>query len=597
MAETQDARAQAEGAPTNFIRQAIDADIGAGKVAHGVVTRFPPEPNGYLHIGHAKSICLNFGIARDYPGALCRLRFDDTNPTKERIDFMEEIQADVRWLGFDWGARPRHASDYFEPLYDYATQLIESGNAYVCSLGPEAIRTWRGTLTESGRDSPYRSRSVEENLDLFARMRAGEFGEGTHVLRAKIDMASPNLNLRDPVIYRIMHTPHPLTGTTWCVYPMYDFAQALSDTIEGVTHSLCTLEFEDHRPLYEWFLQTLGIRSPPRQIEFGRLNLTHTVMSKRHLTRLVELGYVDGWDDPRMPTLAGMRRRGFPPEALRDFCDRIGVTKNDGAVEIELLETCVRADLERRTRRALAVLRPMKLIIENYPQDGSETFEAPNHPANPALGTRELPFSRELFIERDDFMEDPPRKFFRFAPGREVRLRYACLVTCTGVDRDPRTGEVVAIRGRFDPESRGGKAPDGRKVRGTVHWVCARRGTRATVRLYDRLFRDPAPARDAERLPEQIDPDSLEVLESSVVEPSLARAHPGEQFQFERLGYFVTDSRDHGPGAPVFNRTVTLRDTWGRRQSASRAPDRRSATGTTARPQPAAREGAATDAQ
>ena len=567
MAETKDTRAALpEPMPTNFIRQAIDADIAAGKVPGRVVTRFPPEPNGYLHIGHAKSICLNFGIARDYPGGVCRLRFDDTNPTKERVDFMEEIRADVRWLGFDWGDRTRHASDYFEPLCDYAVRLIESGNAYVCSLGPEEIRAYRGTLVEPGRDSPHRSRSVADNLDLFARMRGGEFEEGTHVLRAKIDMASPNMNLRDPVIYRIVHTPHPLTGRAWCVYPMYDFAQALSDTIEGVTHSLCTLEFEDHRPLYEWFLETLKIPSPPRQIEFGRLNLTHTVMSKRYLTRLVDGGYVDGWDDPRMPTIAGMRRRGFTPGALRDFCERVGVTKNDGAVAFERLETCVRADLERKTRRALAVLRPLKLVIENYPEDGSEEFEAPNHPADAELGTRLVPFSRELYIERDDFMEDPPRKFFRFAPGREVRLRYACLVTCTGVDRDPRTGTVVGIRGRYDPRSRGGRAPDGRKVKGTVHWVCARQGVRAGIRLYDRLFRDSTPGRNAERLAEEIYPDSLERLESSVIEPSLALASPGEHFQFERLGYFVADSRDHAPRSPVFNRTVTLRDTWGKRQ-------------------------------
>ena len=567
MAETKDTRAALpEPMPTNFIRQAIDADIAAGKVPGRVVTRFPPEPNGYLHIGHAKSICLNFGIARDYPGAVCRLRFDDTNPTKERVDFMEEIQADVRWLGFDWGDRTRHASDYFEPLCDYAVRLIESGNAYVCSLGPEEIRAYRGTLVEPGRDSPHRSRSVADNLDLFARMRDGEFEEGTHVLRAKIDMASPNMNLRDPVIYRIVHTPHPLTGRAWCVYPMYDFAQALSDAIEGVTHSLCTLEFEDHRPLYEWFLETLKIPSPPRQIEFGRLNLTHTVMSKRYLTRLVDGGYVDGWDDPRMPTIAGMRRRGFTPGALRDFCERVGVTKNDGAVAFERLETCVRADLEHKTRRALAVLRPLKLVIENYPEDGFEEFEAPNHPADAELGTRLVPFSRELYIERDDFMENPPRKFFRFAPGREVRLRYACLVTCTGVDRDPRTGTVVGIRGRYDPRSRGGRAPDGRKVKGTVHWVCARQGVRAGIRLYDRLFRDSTPGRNAERLAEEINPDSLERLESSVIEPSLALASPGEHFQFERLGYFVADSRDHAPGSPVFNRTVTLRDTWGKRQ-------------------------------
>ena len=571
MTETKTARAVASGAmPTNFIRQAIDADIAAGKVPDAVVTRFPPEPNGYLHIGHAKSICLNFGIARDYPGAVCRLRFDDTNPTKERVDFMEEIQADVRWLGFDWGDRPRHASDYFGALFAYAVQLIQSGSAYVCSLGPEEIRACRGTLTSAGRDSPYRSRSVDENLDLFERMRDGEFAEGTHVLRAKIDMASPNMNLRDPVIYRIVHAPHPLTGQTWCVYPMYDFAQALSDAIEGVTHSLCTLEFEDHRPLYEWFLEALEIPAPPRQIEFGRLNLTHTVMSKRYLTRLVEGGYVEGWDDPRMPTIAGMRRRGFTPEALRDFCERVGVTKNDGAVEFERLETCVRTNLEGGTRRAMAVLRPLRLVIENYPPGDFETFEAPNHPGDPGLGMRQVPFSRELFIERDDFMEDPPRKFFRFAPGREVRLRYACLVTCTGVDRDPHTGEVTGIRGRYDPLSRGGKAPDGRKVRGTVHWVCARRGVPATVRLYDRLFRDTAPGRDPERLGEDLNPESLEVLESSVIEPSLALANPGERFQFERLGYFIADPGIHSDRAPVFNRTVTLRDTWGRQQGGTR---------------------------
>ena len=571
MAETKDTRAASSDVlPTNFIRQAIEADIVAGKVPGTVVTRFPPEPNGYLHIGHAKSICLNFGIARDYPGAVCRLRFDDTNPTKERVDFMEEIQTDIRWLGFDWGDRPRHASDYFEPLYTCAVRLIESGNAYVCSLEPDDMRAYRGTLTEPGRDSPHRTRSVAENLDLFARMRDGEFEEGAHVLRARIDMASPNMNLRDPVIYRIVHAPHPLTGRAWHVYPMYDFAQALSDAIEGVTHSLCTLEFEDHRPLYEWFLDTLEIQSPPRQIEFGRLNLTHTVMSKRYLTRLVDGGHVDGWDDPRMPTIAGMRRRGFPPGALRDFCERVGVTKNDGAVEFERLETCVRANLESSTRRAMAVLRPLRLVIENYPQDGTETFEAPNHPADPAMGTRLVPFSRELFIERDDFMEDPPRKFFRFAPGREVRLRYACLVTCTGVDRDPRTGDVVGIRGRYDPDSRGGKAPDGRKVKGTVHWVCARQGVRATVRLYDRLFLDAAPGRDAERLGDEINSTSLEVLESGVIEPSLAFAEPGERFQFERLGYFVADSGNHTRGAPVFNRTVTLRDTWGRQQNRPR---------------------------
>lgn len=568
---TQDSRAEARtapnAAPTNFIRQEIDADIRAGKVPHSVVTRFPPEPNGYLHVGHAKSICLNFGIARDYPGGVCRLRFDDTNPTRERVDFMDEIQADVRWLGFDWGPRVRHASDYFEAMHDHAVRLIESGHAYVCSLGPDQIRAYRGTLTEPGRDSPHRTRPVSESLDLFARMRAGEFAEGTHVLRARIDMASPNMNLRDPVLYRIVHAPHPLTGDAWRVYPMYDFAQALSDTIEGVSHSLCTLEFEDHRPLYEWFLTKLGIPSPPRQIEFGRLNLTHTVLSKRHLTRLVDGGHVDGWDDPRMPTIAGMRRRGFTPGALREFCEQVGVTKNDGPVEYERLETSVRADLEPTTPRALAVLRPLKLVIQNYPDGDSASFEAPNHPADPSLGSRRVPFSRELLIERDDFMEDPPSKFFRLAPGREVRLRYACLVTCTGVVKDRRTGEVIEVHGRYDPDSLGGRAPDGRKVKGTIHWVCARRGVRATVRLYDRLFRDPVPGRTGEGLSDQINPDSLEVLDGSVLEPSLARARKGEHFQFERLGYFVADTGNHAPDAPVFNRTVTLRDTW-RRQMA-----------------------------
>ena len=571
MVVTQDSREAPPTAPTNFIRQEIDADIGSGKVRSPIVTRFPPEPNGYLHIGHAKSICLNFGVARDYPGGKCRLRFDDTNPTKERVDFMDEIKADVRWLGFDWDSRVRHASDYFEAMYDYAVQLIKSGHAYVCSLDPEQIRAFRGTLTEPGRDSPHRTRPATQSLELFARMRAGEIAEGAHVLRAKIDMAAPNMNLRDPVIYRIVHTPHPLTGDRWRVYPMYDFAQALSDTIEGVTHSLCTLEFEDHRPLYEWFLEKLDIASPPRQIEFGRLNITHTVLSKRHLTRLVEGGHVDGWDDPRMPTIAGMRRRGFTPGALREFCEQVGVTKNDGAVEYERLETSVRADLEPDARRAMAVLRPLRLVIENYPDDTSETFDAPNHPADPSLGSREVPFSRELFIERDDFMEDPPKKFFRLAPGREVRLRYACLVTCTGVVRDGQTGEVTEIRGRYDPDSRGGKAPDGRKVKGTIHWVCARRGVRATVRLYDRLFRDSMPGRDMENLFDQINPDSLEVLDSCVVEPSLAHAGSGERFQFERLGYFVADAGDHAQDAPVFNRTVTLRDSW-RRRRASGAP-------------------------
>ncbi len=553
-------------APSNFIRQEIDADIAAGRLPEGVVTRFPPEPNGYLHIGHAKSICLNFGIARDYLRARCYLRFDDTNPSRERADFMERIKEDVRWLGFDWGDRLRHASDYFEALYGYAQRLIESGHAYVCSLPPEEIRSLRGTLTEAGRDSPWRERPADQSLDLFRRMCAGEFEEGTHVLRAKIDMASPNINLRDPVIYRIVHAPHPLTGRAWSVYPMYDFAQALSDAIEGVTHSLCTLEFEDHRPLYDWFLRTLDIPSPPRQIEFSRLNLTYSVMSKRLLTRLVEEGHVLGWTDPRMPTIAGMRRRGYPPAALRDFCARIGLTKKDNIVELELLENCVREACEAIAPRAMAVLRPLRLVIENFPRDTRDDLEAPNHPNDPAFGTRELPFTREVFIERDDFMEDPPAKFHRFAPGREVRLRYAWLVTCTDVVRDPKTGEVVEIRGRYDPASRGGNSPDGRKVRGTVHWVSASFGVRAKVRLYDRLFREAAPNHDPKELARQINPASSVELQDCILEPSLAGVAPGALFQFERSGYFVADSEDHAPDTPVFNRTVSLRDTWGKKR-------------------------------
>ncbi|WP_025770282.1 glutamine--tRNA ligase/YqeY domain fusion protein [Thioalkalivibrio sp. HK1] len=556
-----------DSAPSNFIRQEIDADIAAGKLPQGaVITRFPPEPNGYLHIGHAKSICLNFGIARDYPNARCHLRFDDTNPSRERAHFMERIKEDVRWLGFDWGDRLRHASDYFDDLYGYAKRLIESGHAYVCSLSQEEIRSSRGTLTEAGRDSPWRDRPPEQSLDLFRRMCAGEFEEGAHVLRAKIDMASPNINLRDPVIYRIMHAPHPLTGRKWSVYPMYDFAQALSDAIERVTHSLCTLEFEDHRPLYDWFLRTLEIPSPPRQIEFSRLNLTHSVMSKRLLTHLVEQGHVSGWTDPRMPTIAGMRRRGFPPEALRDFCARIGMTKKDNIVELELLENCVREACEPIAPRAMAVLRPLRLVIENFPPDRREDLVAPNHPNDPSLGTRELPFTREVFIERDDFMEDPPAKFHRFAPGKEVRLRYAWLVTCTDVVRDPKTGEVVEIRGIHDPDSRGGNSPDGRKVRGTVHWVSARFGVPARVRLYDRLFHEAAPSPDPQALGGQINPASLEEIDDCILEPSLARVPPGALFQFERSGYFVADSEDHAPDSPVFNRTVSLRDTWGRKR-------------------------------
>jgi glutaminyl-tRNA synthetase len=548
-------------APPDFIRSIIREDVKANKNDGRVATRFPPEPNGYLHIGHAKSICLNFGIALQNEG-ICYMRFDDTNPSKESVEYMESIKADVRWLGFDWGDRLRHASDYFEQLYRYAVELIRGGKAYVCSLNAEEIRQYRGTLREPGKDSPYRTRTVDENLDLFERMRAGEFEDGAHVLRAKIDMSSPNLNMRDPTIYRIRHISHYRTGDKWCVYPMYDFTQCLSDSIEGVTHSLCTLEFEDHRPLYDWFLDQLDVPCHPQQIEFSRLSLEYTVMSKRILNRLVEEAHVDGWDDPRMPTLVGLRRRGYTPEAIRDFCERIGITKKDNLIELSLLESCIREDLDRRAPRVLAVLRPLRLVIDNYPEDEVEEFDAPYHPNDPAMGTRRVPFSRVLYIEQDDFREDPPKKFFRLSPGREVRLRYAYLVKCTSVERDESTGEVVAVHCLYDPQTRGGSAPDGRKVKGTLHWVSAADSLAAEVRLYDRLFVKANPLAGTGDFSDHLNPQSLETLTGARVEPSLAGAAAPSFCQFERQGYFCVDSRDSSNETLVFNRTVTLRDSW-----------------------------------
>ncbi len=550
--------------PSDFIRNIIKEDIRAGKHGGRVHTRFPPEPNGYLHIGHAKSICLNFGIAAEF-GGLCNLRFDDTNPSREEASYVAAIKEDVRWLGFDWEDREFYASDYFETLYEYAVRLIRDGKAYVCDLSPDEIREYRGTLTSPGKESPYRNRSVEENLDLFARMRRGEFKDGSRVLRARIDMAADNLNLRDPVIYRILKTPHHRTGDRWCIYPTYDFTHGQSDAIEGITHSLCTLEFEDHRPLYDWFIENLGIFAP-RQIEFARLNLTYTVMSKRMLLELVEGGYVSGWDDPRMPTLSGIRRRGYTPESIRNFCERIGVAKRESTVDIALLEHCLRQDLNERAPRVMAVLRPLRVVIENYPEDRVEMLPALNHPANPDMGTREVPFSRVIYIEREDFLEDPPKKFYRLAPGREVRLRYAYFIRCVGVVKDDATGEVMEIRCTYDPETRGGDAPDGRKVKATLHWVSASHAVPAEVRLYGHLFskENPADVKEGEDFKASLNPRSLEVLTGCRVEPGLAGAPPGARYQFERLGYFCVDSRDSSPDALVFNRTVTLRDTWAR---------------------------------
>jgi glutaminyl-tRNA synthetase len=550
-----------ESGPTrDFIRTIIDEDNRNGKHDGRVHTRFPPEPNGYLHVGHAKSICLNFGIAREY-GGLCNLRLDDTNPSKEEAEYVESIAADVRWLGFDWDDRMFYASDYFPHMYEYAEQLIRDGRAYVCSLSPEEIREYRGTLTEPGKDSPYRGRSVDENLELFRRMRAGEFPEGAHVLRAKIDMASPNLNLRDPTIYRIKHESHHRTGDEWCIYPMYDYAHCLSDSIEKITHSICTLEFEDHRPLYDWFLDELKVFHP-QQIEFARLNLSYTILSKRRLLELVREGFVSGWDDPRMPTISGLRRRGVPPESIRRFCDIIGVAKRDSVLDVALLEHTIREDLNLSAPRVMAVLKPLKVVIVNYPEDGEETLEAVNNPEDPAMGTREVPFSRELYIERDDFRLDPPRKFFRLAPGREVRLRYAYFITCVDVVNDPETGEIVELHCTYDPATRGGDAPDGRKVRGTIHWVSARHALDAEVRLYDRLFTKPNPVEGEEDFKDFLNPNSLEVLDDCRLEPGLAEMGPGQRCQFERLGYFSKDPVDSKPDRPVFNRIVGLRDSW-----------------------------------
>lgn len=550
---------------SDFIRNIIREDLAAGRT-QGLVTRFPPEPNGYLHIGHAKSICLNFGVAQEF-GGRCHLRFDDTNPVKEELEYIEAIKADVAWLGFDWGAHLYFASDYFEQLYDWAEHLIHAGKAYVDDLSPEDIREYRGTLTEPGRNSPFRDRGVEESLDLFRRMRAGEFPDGSRVLRAKIDMASGNMNLRDPVLYRILHAQHPRTGDAWCIYPTYDFAHGESDAIEGVTHSICTLEFEDHRPLYDWLIENLPVPARPRQYEFARLNLSHTVLSKRRLIQLVAERYVRGWDDPRMPTLAGLRRRGVPPAAVRDFIGRVGVSKAANLVELAMLEHCVRELLNKTAARRMAVLRPLKVVIENYPEGQVEELDAVNNPEDPAAGSRKVPFARVLYIERDDFMEDPPKKFFRLAPGREVRLRYAYFVTCREVVKDA-AGEVVELRCTYDPATRGGDAPDGRKVKGTLHWVAAETAPEAEVRLYNRLFNEELPGAKGDVL-DDLNPDSLEVLERCYLEPALASAAVGEAVQFERLGYFCADP-DGAAGKPVFNRTVALRDTWGKIQAKGR---------------------------
>ena len=547
-------------APSDFIRDIINEDLKTNKYGGRVHTRFPPEPNGYLHIGHAKSICLNFGIAAQY-GGLCNLRFDDTNPTKEEEEYVNSIIGNVRWLGFDWEDRLLYASDYFERMHEYAVQLIKAGKAYVDDLNAEEIREHRGTLTRPGKESPHRNRSIEENLDLFRRMRAGEFQNGFRVLRAKIDMASPNLNMRDPVMYRILHAEHHRTGDKWCIYPMYDWAHGLEDSIEGITHSICTLEFEDHRPLYDWFLDELGAYHP-RQIEFARLNLTYTVLSKRRLLQLVERGHVGGWDDPRMPTVSGLRRRGYTPESIRDFCDRIGVAKTDSTVDIALLEHCIREDLNKRAPRVMGVLRPLRVIIDNYPEDLTEELDAINNPEDPAMGTRKVPFSRVLYIERDDFREDPPKQFFRLAPGREVRLRYAYFITCNEVVKDEKTDEVVELHCSYDPATRGGSAPDGRKVKGTIHWVSAPHALEAEARLYDRLFtvENPGEVKDAD-FESVLNPDSLETV-TAYVEPGLAGAASESRYQFERLGYFCVDSKDSSAERPVFNQTITLRDTW-----------------------------------
>jgi len=548
-----------ERSPVNFIEAVINEDLKTGKHDGRVHTRFPPEPNGFLHIGHAKSICLNFGIAEKYDGGLCNLRFDDTNPLKEEDKYVNSIIEDVKWLGFDWEDRLYYASDYFDQLFDYAVQLVRDGKAFVCDLNSEEIRSYRGTLTEPGKESPYRNRSIDENYDLFMCMKSGEFSDGSRTLRAKIDMSHPNLNMRDPVIYRILHASHHRTGDTWCIYPMYDWAHGLEDSIERITHSLCTLEFEDHRPLYDWYLEQLGVYHC-QQIEFARLNQNYTVMSKRMLLELVEDGFVSGWDDPRMPTISGYRRRGYTPQSIRNFAEKIGIAKRDNTVEISLLEHSVREDLNKRAPRVMAVLQPLKIVIENYPEEQTEELAAVNNPENPEAGTRNVPFSRELFIEQNDFMEDPPRKFFRLAPGREIRLRYAYFITCAQVIKD-ENGHVIEIRCTYDPETKGGSAPDGRKVKGTIHWVSAKHCLDAEVRLYDRLFSVPNPGRDGD-FKKDINTDSLQVLTHCKVEPSLKNTDPSVTVQFERKGYFCVDFVDSSPDHLIFNRTVPLRDSW-----------------------------------
>lgn len=547
---------------SNFIREIVAADLAAGKHGGRVVTRFPPEPNGYLHIGHAKSICLNFGLAQDSPGGICHLRFDDTNPTTEDPEYVQSIQEDVRWLGFDWGDKLFFASDYFEKLYEFAEGLIRKGSAYVDSLSADDMRLYRGTLTEPGKNSPYRDRSAEENLDLFRRMRAGEFEDGIHVLRAKIDMASPNINLRDPVLYRIRHASHYRRGTTWCIYPSYDYAHPLSDAIEGITHSICTLEFEDHRPLYDWVIEQAGTTHRPQQIEFARLNISYAVMSKRKLLELVEKKLVNGWDDPRLPTIKGLRRRGYTPEAIRNFCEHIGVAKRDAVVEMQLLEHFVREDLNKRSHRVMAVLKPLKVVIDNYPPGQTEELDAVNNPEDPSAGTRKVPFSRTLYIERDDFLEDPPKQFFRLAPGREVRLRYAYIIKCVEAAKDPRTGEITELHCTYDPATKSGGPEAQRKVKATIHWVSTDHAADAEVRLYNLLLKA-----DLSKIPADHDwttylnPQSLEKVTGCKVEPCLKDAKPGDRFQFERLGYYCTDL-DSTSSKPIFNRTVSLKDAW-----------------------------------
>ena len=551
--------------PTDFIRQIVEEDIRINKYEGRVHTRFPPEPNGYLHIGHATSICLNFGIAADL-GGLCNLRFDDTNPIGETIEYVESIKEDIRWLGFDWENRELYASDYFEQLYEYAVKLIKKGVAYVCDLSSDEIREYRGTLTEPGTNSPYRSRTVEENLDLFERIQAGEFPDGSRTLRAKINMASSNLNMRDPVMYRILRATHFRQGNKWCIYPMYDFTHGQSDSIEGVTHSLCSQEFEDHRPLYNWYLDELEIYHP-QQIEFARRNLSYTIMSKRKLIQLVEEGHVNGWDDPRMPTLSGLRKRGYTPEAIRDFCSRIGVTKSDNLVDVAMLEHCIRQNLNKHALRVMAVLRPLKVVIDNYPEEQTEELEATNNPENPNMGSRKIPFSRELYIEREDFMESPSKKYFRLAPGREVRLMHAYYVKCERIVKDEKTGEVLQVHCTYDPETRGGWSENGRKVKGTLHWVSANHSLEAEVRLYNHLFlkENPDDVEDDKDFKSNLNPNSLETLTGCQIEPSLIDANPGNRYQFLRQGYFCVDP-DSSSGKPVFNRTVSLRDTWAKIQ-------------------------------